>query len=197
VLVPLEGCAAFDVIEKWPLIQAYALEGAGGGGFFTLVHETADASPMLAELYCSIDYLGLEQVLRQSLAPLHRHWAAVAENVTKLVHRGGAAAGFDVQTATEPLRSFYTHGVRGKEVVAGSWTIPSFTVCNSDPALNDDGTDGGGGGGGGGVTHVCCEAGDATGPLWCARTLFLVRCLVWNASAPWILPPTIDSAMLW
>uniref|UniRef100_A0A4W3GJ78 Dynein axonemal assembly factor 9 n=1 Tax=Callorhinchus milii TaxID=7868 RepID=A0A4W3GJ78_CALMI len=27
------------IVEKWPIIQAFALEGIGGGGFFTMTHE--------------------------------------------------------------------------------------------------------------------------------------------------------------
>lgn len=27
------------IVEKWPIVQAFALEGIGGGEFFTMKHE--------------------------------------------------------------------------------------------------------------------------------------------------------------
>lgn len=40
-LIPLGHLQIFDmfVVEKWPIVQAFALEGIGGDGFFTMKYE--------------------------------------------------------------------------------------------------------------------------------------------------------------
>lgn len=48
-LIPLGHLQIFDmfVVEKWPIVQAFALEGIGGDGFFTMKYEVGIKSRML------------------------------------------------------------------------------------------------------------------------------------------------------
>ena len=47
-LIPLGHLQIFDmfVVEKWPVVQAFALEGIGGDGFFTMKYEVCMKSSM-------------------------------------------------------------------------------------------------------------------------------------------------------
>lgn len=47
-LIPLGHLQIFDmfVVEKWPIVQAFALEGIGGDGFFTMKYEVCIQSSM-------------------------------------------------------------------------------------------------------------------------------------------------------
>jgi hypothetical protein len=174
VLVPLEGGRAFDIIEKWPIVQASALEEIGGGGFFTLVHQVDDASPMLEEMFRRVDGPQLETMFFKFLVPMHRHWAAVASNISKAETR---ATGMNFEAAAEPLRSYvghsgqilgYDNGGRsgapgavaaGAAGIAVGLTMKQFTN------------------GAGVVTHVCVECGAPDGPVRCGRTLLLLESL--------------------
>ncbi|KPP72704.1 hypothetical protein Z043_108268 [Scleropages formosus] len=55
----------FDMfaVEKWPIIQAFALEGIGGGGFFTMKHKLTDVSEKLWQIYGAVDPVSLEMLL--------------------------------------------------------------------------------------------------------------------------------------
>merc|ERR1719272_2037608 len=104
------------------------------------------------------------------MLPIHRHWSAVAENLTKMLSDSATAAAaddadgadgadgadFDLDKVTEPLRSFYKHGNHD-----ALERTPAFSFYNNAAS--------------GQVSHVCCEAGEPTGPLWCARTLFVLN----------------------
>lgn len=47
-LIPVGHLQIFDmfVVEKWPIVQAFALEGIGGDGFFTMKYEVCMKSSM-------------------------------------------------------------------------------------------------------------------------------------------------------
>uniref|UniRef100_A0A670ISB0 DAAF9 N-terminal domain-containing protein n=1 Tax=Podarcis muralis TaxID=64176 RepID=A0A670ISB0_PODMU len=65
------------IVEKWPIVQAFALEGIGGDGFFTMKYELMDVSVDLWKTYSKIDPVSLEsllyEVMCQTFLPLHRH----------------------------------------------------------------------------------------------------------------------------
>lgn len=60
-------------IEKWPLIQAYGLDGVGQPGFFTQNMQVSDVTPDLTAIYCQLDAVGVQHVVSQS-SMLSRHW---------------------------------------------------------------------------------------------------------------------------
>lgn len=51
-LILLGHLQIFDmfVVEKWPIVQAFALEGIGGDGFFTMKYEVCMKTSMFG--YC-------------------------------------------------------------------------------------------------------------------------------------------------
>uniref|UniRef100_A0A4W4GZV0 DAAF9 N-terminal domain-containing protein n=1 Tax=Electrophorus electricus TaxID=8005 RepID=A0A4W4GZV0_ELEEL len=57
----------FDVfmLEKWPIIQAFALEGIGAGGFFTMKYKLTDVSELLWQTYSRLDPVSLDYLLNE------------------------------------------------------------------------------------------------------------------------------------
>ena len=53
------------VVEKWPIVQAFALEGIGGDGFFTMKYELQDVSLSLWNVYSRMDPASLENMLSE------------------------------------------------------------------------------------------------------------------------------------
>lgn len=162
VATALGGASAFDVVEKWPLVQSYALEGVGGGGFFTLKHQVVDSSPLLSELYAAVDAATVDVVLRQTVPQLQWHWAGFVARINALSDRSKIG----LHSLVEPLRTFFQHG-RSPDS-----SPPAPDMCRFE-AFDAPG--------GAGLSHVVCETGDAAGLVWVARTLFF-------ESAPMPLP---------
>ncbi|KAJ8317612.1 hypothetical protein KUTeg_005516 [Tegillarca granosa] len=78
-------------VEKWPIVQAYALDDYGGGGFFTLKHEVVDASKKLHYLYSLMDPVAMEMMITDQLASFERQWNTML-------------------TTMDPLKSYFIHG---------------------------------------------------------------------------------------
>nr|CAB3226765.1 uncharacterized protein C20orf194 homolog [Phallusia mammillata] len=102
-------------VEKWPLIQSYALEGIGGGGFFTMCHEVSNIRSKLLPLYEECDPASLEQMLIKSLPLFERHWREAMNVITG--SSGDAETRLyqalpDVTESQvlEPIRSYFRHG---------------------------------------------------------------------------------------
>uniref|UniRef100_A0A8D0GRV4 Dynein axonemal assembly factor 9 n=1 Tax=Sphenodon punctatus TaxID=8508 RepID=A0A8D0GRV4_SPHPU len=51
------------IVEKWPIVQAFALEGIGGDGFFTMKYELMDVSVDLWKTYSKMDPVSLENLV--------------------------------------------------------------------------------------------------------------------------------------
>eukprot|EP00041_Stephanoeca_diplocostata_P032517 m.1043033 g.1043033 ORF g.1043033 m.1043033 type:complete len:1308 (-) comp24163_c0_seq5:265-4188(-) len=86
----LEGQEAFSVVEQWPIVQAYAFEGAGGGGsgFFTLAHTVVDVSPLLQRACAQVDIVEMHHTLSVQRARVEARWADVSGTVTAVLHQG-------------------------------------------------------------------------------------------------------------
>uniref|UniRef100_A0A673IJE5 DAAF9 N-terminal domain-containing protein n=1 Tax=Sinocyclocheilus rhinocerous TaxID=307959 RepID=A0A673IJE5_9TELE len=57
----------FDMfmLEKWPIIQAFALEGIGAGVFFTMKYKLTDVSQRLWQVYSRLDPVSLDCLLNE------------------------------------------------------------------------------------------------------------------------------------
>ena len=91
VAVPLPAGKGAMEVEKWPLVQAYGVEGVGRAGFFSMSVKVVDAQPALRRLYTEIDAHAAEEWALRSAAPaMVQQWEAVCE-VGDAAARGGAA----------------------------------------------------------------------------------------------------------
>ncbi|XP_013383021.1 uncharacterized protein C20orf194-like [Lingula anatina] len=162
-------------IEKWPVIQAYALEGFGGGGFFTMKHEVVDVSKEVAELYSIMDPVSVEMLATEHLPLFERQWKTMLTTVD--VEGKSGIAELTERKVCEPLRSYFSHGLVGAIktdsfarypfVLFGKNTnkksleaVRKGAVQSSDTIPSSE------------ASHMVCQAVSPKGPLSCVRTYF-------------------------
>ncbi|XP_066868315.1 dynein axonemal assembly factor 9 isoform X2 [Kogia breviceps] len=122
------------VVEKWPIVQAFALEGIGGDGFFTMKYELQDVSLNLWNVYSKMDPMSLESLLSEDLVTFEHQWtsffASFDTEIPFLLELSESQAG-------EPFRSYFSHGMISSHVTensSGDWEVQDhgtgrFGVC--------------------------------------------------------------------
>ncbi|XP_046289216.1 dynein axonemal assembly factor 9 isoform X2 [Marmota monax] len=168
------------VVEKWPIVQAFALEGIGGDGFFTMKYELQDVSLNLWNVYSKMDPVSLENLLSEDLVALEHQWTSFFANfdteIPFLLELSESQAG-------EPFRSYFSHGMISSHITenspnrqpfvlfgnhstrenlnAGNFNFPSegHLVRNTGP-------------GGSFAKHMVAQCVSPKGPLACSRTYF-------------------------
>ncbi|KAM9477263.1 dynein axonemal assembly factor 9 [Clarias gariepinus] len=174
----------FDMfmLEKWPIIQAFALEGIGAGGFFTMKYKLSDVSESLWEIYARLDSVSLDHLISEDLHLFEKQWSFLFSSVNTESPLSIQEMS-EAQTA-ELFRTYYSHGLissnitdksksRQPYVLFGShssrddlenycFTFPSevHQVRNTGPC-------------GGAAKHMLLQCVAPKGPLTCARTYFL------------------------
>lgn len=110
VPTPGDQQPCFDpfVLEKWPLIQAFALEGFGSGGFFTMKYKVSDVTQELEQIYGLLDPVSVETLIKETLPLFERHCKSILTNVdaespTELLK-------VTESSLSEPIVSYFTHG---------------------------------------------------------------------------------------
>ncbi|MCJ8730712.1 hypothetical protein PDJAM_G00187570 [Pangasius djambal] len=171
----------FDMfmLEKWPIIQAFALEGIGAGGFFTMKYKLTDMSESIWEIYARLDPVSLDYLLSEDLLLFEKQWSCLLTSVNTESPLSMQEMS-EAQTA-EPFRTYYSHGLissnitdksRQPYVLFGShsskddlenycFTFPSEShqVRNTGPC-------------GRAAKHMLLQCVAPKGPLTCARTYF-------------------------
>ncbi|XP_019501210.1 PREDICTED: uncharacterized protein C20orf194 homolog [Hipposideros armiger] len=168
------------VVEKWPIVQAFALEGIGGDGFFTMKYELQDVSLNLWNVYSKMDPMSLESLLSEDLVAFEHQWTSFFANfdteIPFLLELSESQAG-------EPFRSYFSHGMISSHITenspsrqpfvlfgnhstrenlnAGSFNFPSegHLVRNTGPS-------------GSFAKHMVVQCVSPKGPLACSRTYF-------------------------
>ena len=154
-------------LEKWPLVQAYGLDGVGRDGFFTMTRAVVDAWSALRErCYFRADRASLARVLRDALPAFEQHWRDVLEHFerTSATHR----ARLDAEGALAPLADFFEFGalralphgpLRTPEEEAARRPKLTFHAHEADPTRR---------------THFTLEGAHPKAPeIRCARTYLL------------------------
>ncbi|XP_076467401.1 dynein axonemal assembly factor 9-like [Babylonia areolata] len=168
------------LVEKWPVVQAFALEDFGSGGFFTLKYEVSDVSSMVHQLQSLQDPVSIEILTTENLPILERQWKTMMDCVTMEIgkNKGVLTQG----RISEPLCSFYQHGLVGNHrhnsgkckvpfVVFGknsSKAVLSSVQSGTAPPASDQqltpaDT----------VGHMVCQVMSPRSPLTCTRTYFV------------------------
>ena len=185
---------AGSMVEKWPLVQAYALEQISGGsrGFFTMNHKIADMGPDVRALV-----LGLVDP-RANVAWLHDHCVPeitrhIEEVLEALDNVTGADDRLDMYEADmgEPVTSYYEYALireRSKDPKAPAgrgarWESRLRIGQRSDmlgeevDGVEPDDEDGelpaAECGPGDAPSHFVVAVAQPRGPLYAARTYFL------------------------
>ncbi|KAM9589594.1 dynein axonemal assembly factor 9 isoform 5-T6 [Trichechus inunguis] len=168
------------VVEKWPIVQAFALEGIGGDGFFTMKYELQDVSLNLWNVYSKMDPMSLDNLLSEDLVTFEHQWTSFFANfdteIPFLLELSESQAG-------EPFRSYFSHGMISSHITenspnrqpfvlfgnhstrenlnAGNFNFPSegHLVRSTGP-------------GGSFAKHMVAQCVSPKGPLACSRTYF-------------------------
>ncbi|KAM5246114.1 dynein axonemal assembly factor 9 [Ctenodactylus gundi] len=168
------------VVEKWPIVQAFALEGIGGDGFFTMKYELQDISLNLWNVYSKMDPMSFENLLSEDLVAFEHQWTSFFANfdteIPFLLELSESQAG-------EPFRSYFSHGMISSHITenspnrqpfvlfgnhstrenlnAGNFNFPSegHLVRSTGP-------------GGSFAKHMVAQCISPKGPLACSRTYF-------------------------
>lgn len=182
---PGDKLPPFDpfILEKWPLIQAFALEDFGCGGFFTMKHKAINITSELDKIYGLLDPLTVESIIIETLPLFDRHCKSVLKNVdtesdlSKVTER----------SLSEPIVSYFAHGHIGdRETIKSSSegcqpyvllgthsskqnikSAAKQSLLNNNTTMANSGVDGRA------ARHMVCFAMEPKGTITCARTYFL------------------------
>uniref|UniRef100_A0AAR2JFG5 Uncharacterized protein n=1 Tax=Pygocentrus nattereri TaxID=42514 RepID=A0AAR2JFG5_PYGNA len=149
----------FDVfmLEKWPIVQAFALEGIGAGGFFTMKYKLIDVSEQLWQIYARLDPVSLDCLLNEvkwtvlpNYPPFRTYYShgLISSNIT------------DNSKSRQPFVLFGSHSSK-EDLDSHCFTFPSegHQIRNTGPH-------------GGPAKHMLLQCVAPKGPLACARTYF-------------------------
>uniref|UniRef100_A0AAY4EPN1 Uncharacterized protein n=1 Tax=Denticeps clupeoides TaxID=299321 RepID=A0AAY4EPN1_9TELE len=181
----------FDMfmVEKWPIIQAFALEGIGAGGFFTMKYK-------LWGTYTRLDPVSLEHLFTEELVGFEKQWnnffsAMDRESHLSIPELSEAQAG-------EYFRIYFSHGLISSNITDTSKSRQPFTLfgnhsskaemesyCFTFPSeghqVRNTGPQGTN------AKHMILQCVSPTGPLACARTYFFG-----TAHIPYLGKPTTE-----
>ncbi|XP_077394303.1 dynein axonemal assembly factor 9 isoform X2 [Festucalex cinctus] len=173
----------FDIfmVEKWPLIQAFALEGIGGGSFFTMKYKLSDMSERLWRLYSRLDSVSLDQLLAEDLRSFERQWSGFfsrmeLESHLSILELSEAQAG-------EAFRTYFCHGLISSNITDKSKDRHPFVLFGAHSSSDDMDSYsfnfpseshqvGNAGPGGSLARHMILQCAAARGHLACSRTYF-------------------------
>ncbi|KAK3595301.1 hypothetical protein CHS0354_004450 [Potamilus streckersoni] len=168
-------------IEKWPIIQAYAVEGVGGGGFFTMKHEVVDISKDLQKIYQLMDPVVLEMIMCEHLPRFERQWNTLLSTLNIDISFNAQALTED--KVCEPLKSYFAHGQVGGGGDCESKRFP-FVVFGPNSERENLQTVINGGkssninvkyAGLKGANFMICHGVSPKGPISCSRTYFITQ----------------------
>ena len=187
---------AGSVVERWPLVQAYALEqiAGGGRGFFTMNHKVADVGTEARNLLLGrVDPRANIAWLHDHCIPeITRHVEEVCEN---LDHVNGAEDRLEMLEADigEPVTSYYEYALirdrmarSAAPVGRGARWESCVRVGQRSDMVGEEGAGDDGGdddedeelevgecGPGPSPAHLVVAVAQPRGPLYAARTYFL------------------------
>ncbi|KTG46092.1 hypothetical protein cypCar_00018473 [Cyprinus carpio] len=173
----------FDMfmLEKWPIIQAFALEGIGAGVFFTMKYKLTDVSQRLWQVYSRLDPASLDSLLNEDLQLFERQWSCLFSSME--IESALSMQELSEAQVAEPFRTYYSHGLISSNITDKSKSRQPFVLFGSHSTKDDlenycftfpsEGHQVRNTGPGGGVAkHMLMQCVAPKGPLACARTYF-------------------------
>ncbi|XP_064631555.1 dynein axonemal assembly factor 9-like [Lineus longissimus] len=167
-------------IEKWPIIQAYALDEYGELGFFTLQHETIDVSEQLKRIYSIVDPVTVEGLVTEHLPLFERQFNTMMNTMDNEGATG--MVNMTEKRACEPLKSYFSHGRVGQDKKVSRYPFVLFgtdtrrrplKAAASTGLISEVNTPQETGIRGKLASHMICQSVSPRGPLSCTRTYFL------------------------
>lgn len=119
--VPYGASTDFNpmMIEKWPIIQSYALDDFGSGGFFTMHHEVVDVADRLIPLYTIVDVPSFTHLITWVLPSFEHQW----KDLLAVVDVAGSTGipSLSEERIAEPFSVYYAHGQTQRTVEQEEW----------------------------------------------------------------------------
>lgn len=127
----------FDMfmVEKWPLIQAFALEGIGGGSFFTMKYKLMDMSEKLWQVYNRLDPVSLDNVLTEDLVNFEKQWSGFFSSMDLESHL--SILELSEAQAGEAFRTYYSHGLISSNITDKSKSQQPFVLFGKHSSAED------------------------------------------------------------
>uniref|UniRef100_A0A3Q1AJ92 Uncharacterized protein n=1 Tax=Amphiprion ocellaris TaxID=80972 RepID=A0A3Q1AJ92_AMPOC len=127
----------FDMfmVEKWPLIQAFALEGIGGGSFFTMKYELMDMSEKLWQVYNRLDPVSLDNLLTEDLVSFEKQWSGFFSSMDLESHL--SILELSEAQAGEAFRTYYSHGLISSSITDKSKSQQPLVLFGKHSSLKD------------------------------------------------------------
>ncbi|XP_030628226.1 dynein axonemal assembly factor 9 [Chanos chanos] len=127
----------FDMfmLEKWPIIQAFALEGIGAGGFFTMKYKITDVSEKLCQIYTRLDPVSLESLLTQDLQVFEKQWTCLFSSLD--IETALSMQELSEAQIAEPFRTYYSHGLISSNIADKSKSRQPFVLFGRHSSKED------------------------------------------------------------
>ncbi|XP_078132909.1 dynein axonemal assembly factor 9 [Sander vitreus] len=127
----------FDMfmMEKWPLIQAFALEGIGGGSFFTMKYKLMDVSEKLWQVYNRLDPVSLDNLLTEDLVNFEKQWSGFFSSMDLESHL--SILELSEAQAGEAFRTYYSHGLISSNITDKSKSQQPFVLFGKHSSSED------------------------------------------------------------
>ncbi|XP_049918064.1 uncharacterized protein C20orf194 homolog [Epinephelus moara] len=127
----------FDMfmVEKWPLIQAFALEGIGGGSFFTMKYKLMDMSEKLWQVYNRLDPVSLDTLLTEDLVNFEKQWSGFFSSMDLESHL--SILELSEAQAGEAFRTYYSHGLISSNITDKSKSQQPFVLFGKHSSSED------------------------------------------------------------
>lgn len=128
--------AAAGQVETWPLVQAYALQDVGPGGFFSMKHKVVDVGDALVQVIGHVDAHALKRLLRQGRSTLARQWRAFESAPTHVRNFSRRGNVLTVESVAEPLASYFEFAaMQGSGNSANNYNNGGGLAAGSHPML--------------------------------------------------------------
>lgn len=127
----------FDMfmVEKWPLIQAFALEGIGRGSFFTMKYKLMDMSERLWQVYNRLDPVSLDNLLSEDLVNFEKQWTSFFSSMDLESHL--SILELSEAQAGEAFRTYYSHGLISSNITDKSKSQQPFVLFGRHSSSED------------------------------------------------------------
>ena len=156
IAVPLSIDAhSFDpmAIEKWPLLQAYALEDYGSQGFFGLSHKLVPFDFEKLHIFRDFDLGSLKHLLKDTSMLLNFQWNTMIKNVSNMIKNGSLDGCLD--KAIDPVASYLKHGNQINSSHDDTYFILENHAVTGKPLF------------------ITCSVKESSSSLSCGRTYFI------------------------
>lgn len=123
IAIPCSSSKDFNpmLVEKWPLIQAYALEDYGSHGFFGLTHSLSSLNFTELSVFSDFDLGSLNHLLKDTSILLNFQWNTMIQNISNMMK--SSSLDIDLEKAVDPVVSYLEHGHQVGGVQDGTTTF--------------------------------------------------------------------------